>query len=248
MKISPIKVLWIFCILFVCNPNALAQSLTIFAASSLTDAFTELKLRFESQFQSNVILNFAASSTLAAQINAGAPADIFASADIENMIKVVNETHHVVFAKNKLVVISNHPQIQTLTDLSGLDYLLVLAAEEVPAGRYAREALSNLEALYGLGYADKVLENLVSNEANVRQAVSKVVLGEADVAIVYITDVYAKDLRVIEIPEAYNVRAEYPIAVLPNSQNKDLAQSFVDFVLSREGQDILSKYGFLSPE
>jgi molybdate transport system substrate-binding protein len=203
---------------------------------------------FEAQFQAEVVLNFASSSTLAAQINEGAPADVFASADVANMTKVLEEAQAKIFAHNKLVVISSTPEIQSLEDLLTKEYLLVLAAEEVPVGKYARQILKNLEGLYGAGYAEKVLDRLVSNEANVRQAASKVILGEADVAIVYVTDVQGlTDIGILDIPDDYNVLAGYPMAVLPDAVNPVLAQSFVDFVLSKQGQDILSKYGFLSP-
>lgn len=225
-----------------------AQTLTVFAASSLTEAFTDIEALFESRHGVDVTLNFGGSSTLVAQINQGAPADVFASADVANMAKMLPETQGTMFAKNKLVVVTNTPELQTLEDLANKDYLLVLAGEEVPVGRYSREILGKLETLYGPGYTEAVLQRLVSNETNVRQALGKVILGEADASIVYLTDVRgAEELALIEIPEDYNVIAEYPIAVVPASQKQELAQDFVDFVLSIEGQRILEAYGFLSP-
>jgi molybdate transport system substrate-binding protein len=228
--------------------SSMAQSLTIFAASSLTDVFLEIEPIFEARYQVDVAFNFGASSTLVTQIIEGAPADIFASADLANMLKVVSEDTFKVFAKNKLVVISSTPDIQTLEDLQS-DYLLVLTGEEVPVGKYARTILANLNQLYGADYAGKVLSNLVSNEANVRQALSKVVLGEADVSMVYVTDVQSLEgLQVIDIPDAYNVVADYPIAVLPESKNQALAKAFIDFLLSSEGQEVLERYRFILPE
>jgi molybdate transport system substrate-binding protein len=122
---------------------------------------------------------------------------------------------------------------------------LVLAAEEVPAGRYARQMLENLNALYGAGYADRVLANLVSNEDNIRQAVTKVQLGEADASIVYLSDaVAAPELLRITIPAEVNVIAEYPIAPLIESANPELADAFITYVLSPAGQASLEKWGF----
>jgi molybdate transport system substrate-binding protein len=203
---------------------------------------------FELRHDVDVIFNYAASSTLAFQINQGAPVDVFASADVDTMLDVQNEENIQIFAMNRLVVINSNPDIQTLEDLATRDYLLVLTGEEVPAGKYARQVLVQLEGLYGSDFSEKVLEHLVSNEANVHQAATKVALGEADVSIVYVTDAQAlENVQSITIPVDYNVLADYPIAVLSESQSLALAEVFVDFVLSKEGQEILERYGFIKP-
>lgn len=222
-----------------------AQTLTVFAASSLTDAFTEIAKTFEAQHEGvTVILSFGSSSTLATQIGEGATADVFASADTSNVAKIVPEDQVIVFTKNKLVVISN-PELTTLESLASSDYLLVLADESVPAGRYARQVLENLNSVYGADYASTVLGNLGSNETNVRQVLSKVELGEADVGIVYVTDALGTSLTAIDIPDDYNVIADYGITVVPDSTQRELAQQFVDFILADEGQAILQQWGFL---
>ena len=226
-----------------------AQTLTVFAASSLTEAFTEVARAFEARhLGSEVVLNFAGSSTLATQIEQGAPANLFVSADWPNMLRVAQAEDAVVFATNRLIVITPpESPVTTLETLATENHLLVLAGEDVPAGRYALEVLDKLNAIYGPNYREKVLSHLVSNETNVRQVVAKIALGEADAAIVYSTD--AKTLNTIntlEIPEAHNVRAEYPMALLGESQS-DSAREFLEFLLSDEGQTILANHGFSDP-
>lgn len=249
-----------FFALLVLMPAAYAQTLTVFAASSLTDAFTELSETFEAQNPDvDIVLSFASSSTLATQIEQGAMVDVFASADVQNVERVTLEDAITIFTKNKLVVfvaakadIFNEAEIDdpidgSLENLALNDYTLVLADESVPAGKYARQALKNLEALYGEGYADKVLSRLVSNEPNAKQVLTKVGL-EADVGIVYASDMANFGTRygyTLAIPDDYNVIAAYGMAVLPESQEPQLAQQFVDFVISEAGQAVLQKYGFL---
>jgi molybdate transport system substrate-binding protein len=122
---------------------------------------------------------------------------------------------------------------------------LVLAAETVPVGNYARQVLQKLNALYGADYMNKVLANVVSNEDNVKQVVAKVQLGEADAGIVYISDaVAAPELKTIEIPADYNVIAKYPMAALTSAPQPDLAAEFITYVLSADGQTTLKKWGF----
>jgi molybdate transport system substrate-binding protein len=245
--------------LFISMTTVNAQTLTVFAASSLSDAFTEIVETFEVQHpEADITLSFASSSTLATQLEQGANADVFASADVENVERVVSKNDIMIFAKNTLVVIVNakadifnedeiDDPVGSLPGLATRDYALVLADESVPAGRYARQVLKNLEALYGEGYAENVLERLVSNEPNVRQVLNKVVL-EADAGIVYASDATTFQTRygyTLTIPEAYNVIAEYGMAVLPEGSEPQLAQQFTDFVVSEAGQAVLQKHGFL---
>jgi molybdate transport system substrate-binding protein len=231
-----------------------ARTLTVYAAASLTEAFTEIGEAFEAAHPHvNIVFNFGGSQNLRTQIEQGAPADVFASANAREMEalmvgNLVERDASRVFLSNRLVVIvpaENPAGISTLQDLGKPGLTIVLAAEEVPAGRYAREVLLNLNALFGADYRNQVLKNVVSNEDNIRQAVTKVQLGEADASIVYVSDAVAvPELHRIEVPEDMNVIAEYPIAPLAGSANPALAREFIDYVLSSAGQATLEKWGF----
>ena len=229
-----------------------ARTLTVFAAASLTDAFTEIGKNFESANPGvTATFNFAGSQALRTQIEEAAPADVFASASGKEMDTLVTGKFvgtSQVFLNNKLVVIlpaDNAAGLEKLEHLTNPGIKLVLAAEEVPVGNYARQALDLMNGSFGTDFKDKVLANVVSNEDNVKQVVAKVQLGEADAGIVYTSDaVAAPELKNIEIPTELNVIAKYPIAPLAASANPELAQAFVDYVLSPEGQAILQKWGF----
>jgi molybdate transport system substrate-binding protein len=232
-------------------------TLKVFAASSLTDAFTEIGKNFESANSGvTVTFNFAGSQALRTQIEEGAPADVFASASGKEMDtaverKFIADGVKQVFLSNQLVVIlpaDNPAGLEKLEDLANPGIKIVLAAEEVPVGNYARQALELMNGSFGADFKDKVLDNVVSNEDNVKQVVSKVQLGEADAGIAYVSDIVASpDLKTIEIPTELNVIAKYPIAPLAVSENAEVAQAFIDYVLSAEGQAILQKWGFDPP-
>jgi molybdate transport system substrate-binding protein len=216
----------------------------VFAAASLTTAFTELGERFTAaNGGTKVTFNFAGSQALATQIQQGAPADVFASADLANMDKVkdlVGTPRN--FASNRLQIVveqGNPRNVQGLDDLAAGDLKVVLAAPEVPAGRYAAEVLGKA------GVSVKP----VSEEDNVKAVVTKVSLGEADAGIVYVTDVAASGGKVegVDIPEDQNVLATYPIATVSESRSPGPARAFVDLVLSAEGQQVLRANGFLPP-
>lgn len=234
-----------------------AGEITVFAASSLTEAFKEAGTVFEKANPgTRVTFNFAASSALAVQINEGAPADVFASADTTQMKNVTdkgNAGESAIFVKNTPVVVipKDGKTVVTFADLARPGVKLVLAGKDVPIGRYAREILTKASGTGGVSadFSDKVLANLKSEEANVRAVLTKVQLGEADAGVVYKTDVgaAANEVRVIEIPTAYNVVAEYPIAVLKASKNQVTAAGFVAFIRSAAGQAIMEKYGFVKP-
>ncbi len=236
------------------TPEPEPQSLTVFAAASLTDAFTEIGAAFDAANPGvTTTFNFAGSQALRTQIEEGAPADVFASAsgkEMETLVTGIFVTKDVpqVFLTNKLIVIlpaDNPAALEKLEDLANPGIKIVLAAEEVPVGKYARQALDLMDASFGTGYKDKVLTNVVSNEDNVKQVVAKVQLGEADAGIVYVSDVVAApELKSIEIPAELNVIAKYPIAPLVKSENADLAAKFIEYVLSAEGQAILARWGF----
>lgn len=237
--------------------NSEPRALTVFAAASLTDAFAEIGENFQKANPNvTVTFNFAGSQALRTQIEEGAPVDVFASAsgkEMDTLIAgsfVTKESSHI-FLHNKLVVIlpaDNPAGIDSLEDLATSGLKIVLAAEEVPVGNYSRQALDLMNTSFGTDFKDKVLANVVSNEDNVKQVVAKLQLGEADAGIVYTSDaVAAPTLQTIEIPNELNVIAKYPIAPLVESTNAELAQAFIAYVLSEEGQSILQKWGFESP-
>jgi molybdate transport system substrate-binding protein len=221
-----------------------SDEVLVFAAASLTDAFEEVAAAFgEANPDVTATFNFASSATLAQQIVQGAPADVFASANQAQMDVVADagllDGESEPFAGNLLQIAvepGNPLGIAGLADLARPDLTLVLAAEEAPAGQYAREALD----------AQGVTVTPASLEADVRAVVSRVALGEADAGIVYATDVIAADGDVegVEVPEDQNVPATYPIATLAEAPTPDAAAVFVDFVQSGEGQAILRRHGF----
>ncbi len=219
------------------------ETITVFAAASLTEAFGELAAAFEAEHPGvTVRLSFAGSATLRTQVLEGAPADVFASASPEEVAAldaaglVVEER---ALATNTLVIATGQDGIETFEELTLPGLRLVLAAEDVPAGRYARESL----ALAGTDFAERVLANVRSNEANVRATLAKVELGEADAAIVYASDLRLADagIRAIAIPERFQVAAEYRIALLSES---DAARAFVAFATSPQGMATLARHGF----
>lgn len=230
------------------------QTLTVFAAASLTDAFTQIGRDFEAEHPGvKVIFNFGGSQNLRTQIEQGASADLFAPANVAEMERLVSQGLVAAgapraFLTNGLVIIlpeANPAGITSIKDLRRPGIKLVLAAAEVPGGRYARQVLGDLEELYGPDFEEQVLANLVSNEDNIRQAVTKVQLGEADASIVYVSDAVAvPELGKIEIPDEYNVIAEYLIAPLADSAHAPLAEEFITYVLSGEGQNALAVWGF----
>jgi len=233
--------------------------LTVFAAASLTDAFRDIGQAFEALYPGvQVTFSFAGSQRLALQIEQGARADLFASADQRNMDKLVaagliHSDAPVTFARNQMVVIlpaENPGRVETLRDLTRPGLKLLLAGEQVPVGAYARQVLDNLsrDAAFGSGFKDAVLRNLISNEENVKQVVAKIQLGEADAGIVYRSDVtpgLTGRLRTIGIPDHFNVEAAYPVAILETAAEVDLARQFVQFVLAPDAQRILQRWGLI---
>lgn len=232
------------------------RTLTVFAAASLTDAFTGIGNNFENAHPGvTLALNFAGSQTLSTQLTQGAVADVFASANHTEMDKMIaanliSQDAPKDFVTNKLLVIlpTNNPaNVQTLQDLARSGLKLVLVDATVPAGKYARQILDKMsqDATYGSEFTARVLANVVSNETDVKLVVAKVQLGEADAGIVYISDaVAAPGLKTIEIPKDFNVVARYPIAALIGATQPDLAAEFIAYVLSSDGQAIMQKWGF----
>jgi molybdate transport system substrate-binding protein len=220
-----------------------ANEIKVFAAASLTAAFTELGRSYTAAEGTRVTFNFAGSQALATQIQQGAPADVFASADLANMGKIKDLVGTPQsFASNRLQILvekGNPKTISGLDDLAGPDLKVVLAAPDVPAGKYAAEALAKAN----------VTVKPVSQEDNVKAVVTKVSLGEADAGIVYVTDVTAGGDKIegVDIPRDQNVTATYPIATVKATKAQDKARAFLDLVLSDQGQQVLKKYGFLPP-
>jgi molybdate transport system substrate-binding protein len=236
----------------------LRGDLTVFAAASLTDAFNEIGAEFQKEHPGvTPKFNFAASSALRTQLEQGAKADLFASADQIQMDNAkqadVIEGTDRLFVKNKLVVIyptSNPANIKSVQDLANPNVKFVLTDKAVPIGAYARTALEKMAADPQLGavFDDKVLANLRSEEANVRAVVTKVQLGEADAGIVYASDVtpsVSKEVQSILIPDQFNTIATYPIATVKGGSNPEAARAFIEFVRSPKGQEILKKHNFI---
>jgi molybdate transport system substrate-binding protein len=227
--------------------DGLRGTLDVFAASSLTEAFSAIEQDFEDLYAgAKLTFNFASSSELATQIIEGAPADVFASADPANIDKVAAvglvDGDADVFAKNDLTIVvepGNPLGIEGLADLARDDVTVVLCDETVPCGKYAKQALD------GAG----VTVEPASFEDKVKGVVTKVTLGEADAGIAYVSDAVGAgdDVDAVGIPEEQNVVASYPIAVLSDSDDEELAQAFTDYVQSAEGQATLRQFGFLAP-
>lgn len=226
---------------------ASGRAILVSAAASLTDVFTDIESAFEAAHPDvDVTLNLAGSSRLAMQILQGAPADVFASADLANMERVAGAGEVAgqprVFARNALhiaVAPGNPGGVRSLRDFGRDELLLGLCAEGVPCGDLAREAL----ALAG------VTATLDTEEPDVRALLTKVELGELDAGITYMTDVAAVGdaVRGIDIPAHENLATEYAIAALGGASSPEVARAFVAFVLSPEGQQILARHGFGSP-
>lgn len=241
-------------------PAAATEKATVrvFAAASLSDAFKEIAKEYEKAHAgTSVQLNLAGSQQLVAQIEQGAEADVFASAD-DRWMNVARDRGllggtAVTFARNRLVAIvprSNPARIHRLQDLARRGIRLVTCPDAVPVGHYTRIALGKLSHQPGFDadYWTRVLANIASEEENVKSVAGKVQIGEADAGIVYRSDVtpaLARSVRVLEIPEEANVLASYPIATLKSAARANDAQAFVELVQSARGQRILARWGFM---
>ena len=240
------------------DPTSRPITLDVFAAASLQAAFTTIGQRFHRAHPNvGVSFNFGGSNTLAQQITQGAPADVFASANAAQVDVVVKAgdargADVKTFAHNRLVVVypkSNPAHLQTLQDLARPGVKIVLAAAAVPAGQYALNFLDKASAdpSFGATYKSAVLKNVVSYEQDVKSVLAKVSLGEADAGIVYITDAATatSSLGTLDIPDALNTVAVYPIVALGGSPHAVLAQQFVAAVDSADEQAVLASYGFI---
>ena len=238
------------------NASAYAQSdklslkgdLTISAAASLTDSFTALVRQFRKENKAvKVRLNFGSSSTLVSQIQSGAPSDLMASADLTNIEKLVASGNVVVtpkvFARNTMTIAvkpGNPKSVRSVADFASLPYV-ALCGKTVPCGVYATSVLARAGV--------SLVESRVTRGIDAKATLSAVANGDADAAIVYATDVLAakKSVNGIEIPATQNVKAMYGIAPIRGSKNVAAARSFIDFVLSEQGWEILKSFGFQRP-
>lgn len=228
-------------------PSAASQTLTVFAAASLKGTFNELRQRFETSHPgTTVTFNFAGSSDLVTQLQQGAPADVFASADTKNMDKATADTlvqgAPVVFASNTLQIAvppDNPARISSLQSLSASGVKVVVCAPAVPCG----SATEKVEAASGIRLTP------VSEEASVTDVLNKVATGEADAGLVYVTDVKAAGGKVtgIAFPESAAAVNRYPIGALTGSPNPTLAQQFVTLVTGADGRQVLADAGFAAP-
>ena len=233
------------------------KELTVFTAASLTGAFGEIGQMYKNETNITVAFNFDGSQALRTQIENGAYADVFASANQKQMKAVesdalMNNSSVVIFTKNKLSIIvpkGNPARIINLSDLAKPGLKIVMGTKDVPVGDYALQIISKLgnDSAYGPDYKTKVLANVISQETNVNYVVTKVALGEADAGFAYVSDItknLTSKVDKIDIPDEYNVIAQYPMGILLESKYPLQSQEFMSRVLSDEGKAVLEKYGF----
>jgi molybdate transport system substrate-binding protein len=237
------------------------DELTVFTAASLTGAFGEIGEMYENETGIHVAFNFDGSQALRTQLENGAYADLFASANMKQMNAVresglVNNSSVAIFTRNKLSLIvpkDNPANIRNLTDLARPGVKIVMGTKDVPVGDYALQIIAKLgnDSAYGPDYETDVLANVISQETNVNYVVTKVALGEADAGFAYVSDVTQDMISKIDkivIPDEYNIIAEYPMGMLLKSKYPDESQEFMDLVISDEGRAVLEKYGFAPVE
>lgn len=231
------------------------DSVTVYAAASLTDAFEELGAAYTDETGMEVVFSFDASSALRTQIEEGAPADVFASADLVNAQTLVDagltDGPSQVFAGNGLTIVvpaDNPAGIEAWTDLAEPGLRIIAAGEDVPITRYAVELIDNLAAQPDApdGFADAYAANIASREDNVRAVLAKIEIGEGDAAIVYETDATSSDeVTAVAIPEAADVVAEYAVVTIDGASSG--AAEFARWLLTEEAQTILAEHGFRPP-
>jgi len=227
---------------------AVTGNITVSAAASLTEAFTKIGEDFETANpDATATFNFGSSGTLATQIQQGAPADTFASADEDNMTKLEDASlvdgSPVVFATNKLAIVTkpgNPKDVKSLANLATAG-VVSLCADTVPCGKYAAQILQ--------GAGVTIPETSVTRGQDVKATLAAVTTGDAEAAIVYVTDAKSagSTVETVTIPDAENAVATYPIATLTASTNKEASKAFVDSVTSSKGHATLRSLGFLSP-
>ena len=247
-------------VLSACEPTGSERSrasrtaeVVVFAASSLTDAFEELATSFEASHPgTHVVLVFSGSQVLRLQIEQGARADVFASADenhVEALVDAGLAWDPIPFATNALVIIASDSEggaaISALSDLAMVEAIAV-GTESVPIGRYTR-ALLDLLSADDPTLAAAIEDRIVTRESNARLVRAKVALGEADAAIVYRTDATAPGVRAVSLPERYLVPVEYHVAVT-GEEPTEAGRAFAEYLLGPSGQEVLERHGFTGPD
>jgi molybdate transport system substrate-binding protein len=233
------------------------EELVVFTAASLTGAFGEIGEVYEDETGIKIVSNFDGSQALRTQIEHGAYADVFASANnkLMNALKdlgLMNNSSVSIFTRNKLSLIipkDNPAGISNLRDIAKPGVKIVIGTKDVPVGDYALQIIDKLgdDPAWGPEYKEKVLANIISQETNVNYVVTKIALGEADVGFAYVSDVtleLSSRVSQIEIPDEYNIIAEYPMGITTESRYAAEALNFINFVKSDEGRAVLEKYGF----
>jgi len=250
----------LFAVLVLTTSAGFAQppkELTVFTAASLTGAFGEIGELFENETGIHVAFNFDGSQALRTQLENGAYADVFASANMRQMNAVVgeglmNNSSIAIFTKNKLSLIvprDNPAKITNLSDLARPGIKIVMGTKDLPVGDYALQIIAKLgnDSAYGPDYEIKVLANVISQETIVTYVVTKVALGEADVGFAWVSDItedLASKVEKIAIPDEYNIIAEYPMGILLESKYPVESHEFMNLVMSDEGKAVMEKYGF----
>jgi molybdate transport system substrate-binding protein len=241
--------------------------LRVFAAASLTNVINESKSTFEKATNAKLLVNLAGSDALYAQIYAGSPADVFMAADSTWLVKLNQQSllyndKYWNFTTNVLVVIvppDNPKNLVSLSDLAKPGVRIAVAAFSVPAGKYTNITLTKIDSTWGNtastkyqgpqweNYRQNVVKNIITYETNVEQVVTKVRIGVVDAGFAYVTDAlfYGQSkLKFVQIASDVNIQAQYGIGVLKNSTHTELAMKYLNFWTSKDGQDLLSKYGF----
>ena len=240
------------------DSKSVAQPITVLAASSLQAAFTAAGRAYQASHPgTSVSFGFDASSALRTKIEQGAPSDVFASADVVNAQKLVDDGYAIgppqPFAGNRLAIVvplDNPAHIRTPADLARPGVTLVAASEGVPISAYATQLIARLarQAGYPYGYATKVAANVASREDNVAAVVAKVAIGEGDAGIVYGTDALASPrLEEVPIPAGANVAVTYAAVVVKASAQADAAGAFLAWLRGSAGQVALARFGFVAP-
>jgi molybdenum ABC transporter molybdate-binding protein len=229
-------------------------TLTAFVAANFTDANDAIAEEFESQHEgAQVQSNYAGTQILFSQLQQGASADFFLSADLDYAKKAQDEGSIDSFSdvsQNEEVIVvptGNPAGVESLEDLGTKPVDLVIGVDTVPIGKYTRQIFDNAKEGYGPDFSDNVMNNVVSKETNTREVAQKIALGEGGAAIIYKTDVtpsIADQVEIVEIPEEYNVKAFNYAGVVNNAPNPELAQEYLDFILTPEGQEILRGFGY----
>lgn len=230
------------------------STLVALVAANATDPFNEIVKSFEDAHpEADVKPEYAGTQILETQLEQGAPADIFLSADLAHIQDLDKKGlilgYHLISKGHEIIVVpkGNPAGIASLGDLAAKPNKLVIAAENVPIGAYTRQILAKAASDFGQDFPTRVMANVVSLETNTKAVLAKVALGEADAGVVYKTDVtpsYADKVTVIEIPPKFEVEAANYIAVVKNSPNAKLAEDLVDYSIGPDGQAVFRKYGY----